>query len=68
MMTDSAFAIKNELQHLIGAQIDLLGKESQLSASELDQYHSRAQEIAVLYGELDDMSRRRFYETRSKAS
>ena len=29
---------------------------------------TRAQEIAVLYGELDDMSRRRFYETRSKAS
>jgi hypothetical protein len=61
-MTDPAFAIKNEVQRLVEVQIDTLRKQSSLTSSELDQYHSRSGRIADLYQKLDAMTRRRFEE------
>ena len=60
MMTDPAFAIKNEVQQLITMQIETLQKRASLTCSELDEYHSRSEEIAALYRQLDSITRRRF--------
>lgn len=37
MMTDPAFAIKHEVEHLIAIQIGTLGKPSSLTSSDLDE-------------------------------
>lgn len=60
MMTDPAFAIKNEVQCLIEIQIDTLRKQSSLSSLKLDEYHSRSEKIAALYRELNAIPRERF--------
>jgi hypothetical protein len=59
MMTDPAFAIKNEVQQLVTMQIEILQKRVSLTSSELDEYHSRSEEIAALYRQLDSITRRR---------
>jgi hypothetical protein len=68
MMTDPAFAIKHEVEHLVSIQIETLGKPSPLTSSDLDQYQSRSKKIAALYRQLDRMSRKRFHYVRQKAS
>jgi hypothetical protein len=40
VMTDPAFAIKNEVQQLVDVQIDTLRKPSSLTSFELNEYHS----------------------------
>jgi len=60
MMTDPAFAIKNQVQRLVDVQIDTLGKPSPLTSSELDEYRSRSERITTLYEELDLIARKRF--------
>jgi hypothetical protein len=67
MMTDPAFAIKHEVQSLIEIQIDTLRKQSSLTSSDLDDYHSRAEKIAALYRELDVITRERFHYLRKAA-
>ena len=62
MMTDPAFAIKNEVQRLVEVQIDTLQKRSSLTLSDLDEYHLRSGRIAELYQKLDVITRRRFNE------
>ena len=61
MMTDPAFPIKNQVQHLIDTQIDALRKPSSLTSSDLDESRSRSQRIATLYEQLDLIVRKRFY-------
>jgi hypothetical protein len=68
MMTDPAFAIKNEVQHLITIQIETLQKRTPLSSSELDEYRSRSQKISALYRQLDRITRKRFSDSRQQAS
>ena len=68
MMTDPAFAIKNEVRHLITVQIETLQKRESLSSFDLDAYHSRSEKIAALYRELDTITRRRFKDTWQRAS
>jgi len=53
MMTDPAFAIKNQVQQLVDVQIDTLRKPSSLTSSELDEYRSRSERISALYEQLD---------------
>jgi len=60
MMTDPAFAIKNQVQRLVDVQIDTLRKPSPLTSSELDEYRSRSERITTLYEELDLIARKRF--------
>ena len=48
MMTDPAFAIKNEVLQLVDVQIDTLRKPSSLTSFELDEYHSRSERITTL--------------------
>jgi|HubBroStandDraft_6_1064221.scaffolds.fasta_scaffold04280_9 hypothetical protein len=60
MMTDPAFAIKNEVHQLVEVQIDKLRKPSSLNSSDLDQYRSRSGRIITLYGKLDLIARKRF--------
>jgi len=60
IMTDPAFAIKNEVQQLVEVQIDTLRKPSSLTSSDLDQYHSRSERITMLYRRLDLIARKRF--------
>jgi hypothetical protein len=60
MMTDPAFAIKNQMQQLVDLQIDTLRKPSSLSSSELDEYRSRSERISALYEQLDVIVRKRF--------
>ena len=66
MMTDPAFAIKNEVQLLIDFQIDTLRKQSSLSSLELDEYHSRSEKITALYRKLDAITRERFHYLQQK--
>jgi hypothetical protein len=47
MMTDPAFAIKNQVQQLIDVQIDTLRKPSLLTSSEFDGYRSRSERILL---------------------
>jgi hypothetical protein len=47
MMTEPAFAIKNHVQQLVDVQIDTLRKPSSLTSSELDEYGSRSERIAL---------------------
>jgi hypothetical protein len=61
MMTDPAFAIKNQVQQLADVQIDTLRKPSPLTSSKLDGYRSRSERISALYERLDLMVRKRFY-------
>jgi hypothetical protein len=60
MMTDPAFAIKNEVLQLVEIQIETLRKPSSLASSDLDQYHSRSKKIVLLYKQLDLIVRKRF--------
>jgi len=60
MMTDPAFAIKNEVQQLVDVQTDTSRKPSSLTSSDLDQYRSRSERITMLYGKLDPIARKRF--------
>lgn len=60
MMTNPAFAIKREVLQLVDVQIDTLRKLSSLTPSELDEYHSRSEQITRLYKQLDLMARKRF--------
>jgi len=60
MMTDPAFAIKNQVQQLVDVQIDTLRKPSPLTSSELDEYRSRSERISALYEQLDVIVRKRF--------
>ena len=60
MMTDPAFAIKNEVLQLVEIQIETLRKPSSLTSSDLDEYHSRSKKIALLYKHLDFIARKRF--------
>ena len=53
MMTDPAFAIKNQVQQLVAVQIETLRKPSSLTSSELDEYRSRSERISALYEQLD---------------
>jgi hypothetical protein len=50
MMTDPAFAIKNEVQRLVEVQIDTPGKQSSLTLSELDEYHLRSENRSSVSG------------------
>ena len=61
MMTDRAFPIKNEVQRLVEVQIDTLRKPSQLTSSELDEYHLRSERITTLHKRLDLIARERFH-------
>ena len=61
MMTDQAFAIKNQVQQLVDVQIDTLRKRSSLTSSELDEYRSRSESIAALYEQPDLIARKHFY-------
>jgi hypothetical protein len=60
MMTDPAFAIKNEVQQLVDVQIETLRKPALLTSSELDEYRSRSARITMLYRRLDLIARKRF--------
>lgn len=60
MVTDSAFAIKNQVQQLVDVQMDRLRKPSPLISSELDEYRSRSGRISALYEQLDVIVRKRF--------
>ena len=68
MMTDPAFAIKNQVARLVEIQIDMLRKQSSLTTSELDEYHSRSEEISGLYRQLDMITRKRCHYIWLKAS
>jgi hypothetical protein len=59
MMTDPAFAIKNEVQQLVDVQIDTLRKPALLTSSELDEYRSQSERITMLYRKLDLIARKR---------
>jgi hypothetical protein len=59
MMTDPAFAIRNEVLQLVDVQIDTLRKPLTLTPSELDEYHTRSEQIARLYKQLDLMAWKR---------
>ena len=48
MMTDPAFAIKNQVQQLVDVQIETLRKPSSLTSSELDEYRSQSERISAL--------------------
>ena len=61
MMTDSAFAIKHEVECLVEVQIDVLRKQSTLSSLELDEYHARSEKISALYRELDTINKSQFH-------
>jgi hypothetical protein len=61
MMTDPAFAIKNQVQQLVDVQIDTLRKPSSLTSPELDEYRSRSERIAALNEQLDLIARKRFH-------
>jgi uncharacterized protein with von Willebrand factor type A (vWA) domain len=60
MMTDPAFAIKNQVQQLVDVQIDTLRKSSSLTSLELDEYRSRSERISALCEQLDPIVGRRF--------
>jgi hypothetical protein len=60
MMTDPAFAIKNEVQQLVDVQIDTWRKSALLTSSELDEYRSRSERITMLYRKPDLTARKRF--------
>ncbi|MFZ0797055.1 MAG: hypothetical protein WCA27_17520 [Candidatus Sulfotelmatobacter sp.] len=60
MMTDPAFAIKNQVQQLVDVQIDTSRKPASLTSSELDEYRSRSERIYALYDQLDLIARKRF--------
>ena len=60
MMTDPAFAIKNEVLQLVEIQIETLRKPSSLTSSELGEYHSRSERITRLFEQLDFIARKRF--------
>ncbi len=68
MMTDPAFAIKNEVLLLVDVQIDTLRKPSSLTPSELDEYHSRSERITRLYEQLDLIARKRFNSAAQRAA
>lgn len=67
-MTDPAFPIKNEVQRLVEVQIDTLRKPSQLTSSELDEYHLRSERITTLYERLDLIARERFHSRSATAA
>ena len=56
MMTTPAGAIRDEVRKLMQAQIEAFGQRSQLTSSELREYHNRAAQIKQLGQELDRMS------------
>ena len=68
MMTDPAFGIKHQVEHLVAIQIDTLRKQSSLTSEDLDEYHSRSETITALYRQLDEISRERFHYVHQKAS
>ena len=68
MMTDPAFAIKNQVAQLIDVQIDTLRKPSSLTLSELEEYRSRSERIITLYEELDLIAKKRFQARSPKAA
>ena len=63
-MADPAFAIKRQVEDLVEMQIDVFGKRSSLSSSELDEYYARSEKISALYQELDIIKGKRFYSLR----
>ena len=67
-MSDPAFAIKHQVEHLVEIQIDTLRKQSFLTSEDLGEYHSRSEKIAALYRQLDAISRERFHYVHQKAS
>jgi len=64
MMTDPAFPIKRQVGDLVEIEIDVFGKRTSLSSSELDDYHARLEKISALYQELDIIKRNRVYSLR----
>jgi len=53
---DRASDIRDDVQQLIRTQIETLSLASSLTASQLFEYHSRAQAIQTLYEELDQIN------------
>jgi hypothetical protein len=58
-MTHPASAIKHEVHQLVDLQIQTLRQESSLTSSDLAGYHLRSEKIAVLYQEMDRISKTR---------
>jgi hypothetical protein len=52
-MTDSASAIKRELEILIDQQIVTLRQSTSLTPADLGEYHTRSAKLNILYKELD---------------
>jgi hypothetical protein len=57
MMTTPASAIREEVWELIDDQIEVFGRPSRLTPSELSECHCRAERIKQLGQELDLISR-----------
>ena len=68
MMTDPAFAIKQEVHQLVDLQIQMLRQPSCLNTSELLDYRVRSKKISVLYHELDRIRRASFKGQSRRAS
>ena len=64
MMTTPANAIREEVWHLIGVQIETFGHPSRLTSSELHECHIRAERIRQLGQELDRIGRAAILEKR----
>jgi hypothetical protein len=56
MMTTPATAIKNEIRQLINLHIEVFGRPSPLTPSELEECRRRAERIRLLGQELDRIS------------
>jgi hypothetical protein len=52
-MTTPANAIKDEVRLLIDFQIETLKRRAAITSSQLDEYRRRAEQIRMLYAELD---------------
>lgn len=67
-MREPAFAMREKIENLVALQTDTLGRQDSLTAAELDQYGSRSETIAGLYGQWDAIDRENFHYLRLKAS
>lgn len=65
MTTAPAAAIKQEVQNLIQHQIEVFTRPSQLTSTDLGEFHHHDQRLALLCRELDRMSARVVLDRRS---
>src|ERR1019366_1772064 len=68
MMTTPARAIRDEVDQLIGSQIETFGQPTPLTSSQLDDFHDRSEKIRALCEELNRLGTRSVMDRHHRAS